>query len=476
MQVKDIMDDENFGTIIYKAGMNEVAEEMLRTGFSSVLIIDEKNKLTGIISGYDLRKEIAKEETEKDQETTAADIMTPREKLLTLNPESYITEAVELFSENRINQIPVVKDEYPVGLLNIRPTLDYYQKKEKKARLRVEELEEFADIIDNLHEALIVFDKDKNLRMVNKAARELNLKDDDKLGNINNLLDSVPRLKPIVEEVLALGETKKMIEVPEINGKNYVSNCVPLKEDDGEIQGVLQTFSDVTQLKKLQIELTKANNELDKAFALTLPNYKVENKLRSTPEYKDVFDSKTGNITITDKIADGGYRHVINALKVAADLHEKGVMNLVGIDKDVLVRAIIFHDIGKTQPNLEKGTVVNPCKIFEDGKNHAARSAEFAKNFYDQEEDLVSLIYYHHHKEEELPASFPGHLLPSFRLFKIIDGCSAGITRRDAVVSFDVQGTKVTIHEQNTHPMFNLTKTIDLFSGSWWSQALKNKD
>lgn len=206
--------------------------------------------------------------------------------------------------------------------------------------------------------------------------------------------------------------------------------------------------------------------ELDEAFALTIPNSRLVYKLKHTKEYKDIYIKETGKIKIVGVIEDGGFRHVVNALKVAADLHSKGVMSVIGLDKDILVKTIIFHDIGKSQPSLKVGDIVNPKDVFENGKMHAERSAELSfANYKDIgiNEDIYTLIKYHHHFEYELPKDFPEHLLPMYRLFRIIDGMSAGLTRRGSIVVFELKGSVLYIKEDSQHPKYRQFYSIDLY-------------
>ncbi|MCF8010291.1 MAG: PAS domain S-box protein [Clostridiales bacterium] len=227
----------------------------------------------------------------------------------------------------------------------------------------------------------------------------------------------------------------------------------------------LCTFSEITNQKKIEQAHEQVKEELDQAFALTLPNSKVERKLKSTPEYRDNYNPDTGEIIITEVIEDGTYRHVINALKILADLKIKGVTDIIGLDKDLLVNVIVFHDLGKVQPALKEGDTVIPSDVFENGKLHADRSAMIAKDFYGHNDEAITLIKYHHHQENELPAEFPRKLLPMFRLFKIIDGLSAALTRREASVRFEVKGENILIFEKNSHQDYNKNRLVNLFTG-----------
>lgn len=236
-----------------------------------------------------------------------------------------------------------------------------------------------------------------------------------------------------------------------LSGKSTKNQCIPY----------------VSKLYQQSLNnIDKAYKELDEAFALTIPNSRLEKKLKHTKEYKDQYIKETGKIKIIGAIEDGSYRHVVNALKVAADLHSKGVMSVIGFDKDVLVKTIIFHDIGKSQPTLNIGDEVYPKEIFEDGKMHAERSAELALANYSQEginNDIYMLIKYHHHNEKELPLDFPSHLLPMYRLFRVIDGISAGLTRRGNTITFDLIGSVLYIKEYSQNPNFRKYYSIDLY-------------
>ena len=247
-------------------------------------------------------------------------------------------------------------------------------------------------------------------------------------------------------------------------GKASNKQCIPY---------VSQLYED--SLNKID----KAYKELDEAFALTIPNSRLEKKLKHTKEFQDIFIRETGKIKIVGAIEDGTYRHVVNALKVAADLHSKGVMSVIGFDKDVLVKTIIFHDIGKSQPLLNIGDEVFPKEVFEDGKLHAERSAELALANYSQEginEDIYMLIKYHHHSEKELPPEFPSYLLPMYRLFRIIDGISAGLTRRGNKITFDLIGSVLYIKEHSQNPNYCKYYSIDLYKPEYMKKEYDFED
>jgi PAS domain-containing protein len=237
---------------------------------------------------------------------------------------------------------------------------------------------------------------------------------------------------------------------------------------DGQmLAAIAVTFVDVTPLRRAQAEANALRDEAQRAFGLALPNTKVEVKLKASPEYQDVYDPETGRATVTDVIHEGTYWHVINGLRMMAELKDIGLFQLVGLDKDTMVQAFIFHDIGKDQPSLVVGQEFVPTETFEPGALHAARSADWAVKEYGVSSDVAWLIRYHHTAEPDLPEEFPAALKPMWRIFMLVDGLSAGITRRQATVApITLDGTTLTIRETNRDKRYHRAFTLSVYSGA----------
>lgn len=219
------------------------------------------------------------------------------------------------------------------------------------------------------------------------------------------------------------------------------------------------------EVETLLERLGHLQQEFEMALANLFPNSTVIAQLKTIVEYQDEYDPATGKIKITGIIREGVYRHVINILRLLAELTEQGLMTTAGIDKAELLKTTIFHDLAKIQPHLEVGDVVDPKEVFEPGQLHAFRGASLARRVYHLEQDIVNLIKYHHHEERELPSDFPSHLLPMHRLFWLLDGLSAGITRRGSKVNMTVIGTLIQVKEESPHPAYNRCLKLDLCSG-----------
>lgn len=450
----------------------DVVKKMADNDEKVAYVVNEKKELLGIITNLILQKMVIKG---RELNVRAQEVMFPTQKVIFVYLDTSISHSMELFVKHNVGIMPVLKSVYSpiiVGVLEHKDVIRNYMQEQVKLQLENSKEKRAREIINSLNEGLIVVDKDLTIREFNPAAEKLTgLKAVDRIGQKSVSLSKQPSIS---EMVLTTGEPRFGVETKLQDGRVFLVNYVPLKTNGGKnVEGVLQTFSDITPYKSLQTQLSKTKEELDKAFALTLPNSKVEYKLKSTLEYRDEFDEATSNITITEIIEGGGYQHVVNCLKVAADFNEMGIMKLIGIDKDTLVEAIIFHDLGKSQPSLKVGDKVSPKEVFEEGIYHATRSAELASKFYGKNEDITNIIRYHHHTEEMLPKDFPSHLLPLLRLFKIIDGLSAALTRRDAKVTYKTEGAKLTIFERNQHPTYNRVMEIDLYTGRGYEEPLK---
>jgi len=240
----------------------------------------------------------------------------------------------------------------------------------------------------------------------------------------------------------------------------------------GETNDFLVTFTDITAEYNMMQKLRSSQNEVEMAFSIMLPDQRIETRLKSIPEYMDEYDESTGMVKITGIIRNGGFRHVVNMLKLIADAFRQGLMELPGMDKNALVQAAVLHDIGKVQPDLKIGDIVNPKEVFEKGYFHAFRSADLSKALYNIDDKVYYLIKYHHHLENELPSDFPEVLLPMYRFFRLIDGLSAGITRRGSKVLMKINGTRIYVKEESSFPSYNQEIEMDIYTGFFNSRKL----
>ena len=109
----------------------EVVKKIFDTlKFHHLLVVDDRRKLTGIVSDRDLLKALSPHigsaaETARDMATLDKRVhQIMSRNPLTLRPRAGIADAIALFLDNRISCIPIVNEEFkPVGILSWRDVM-----------------------------------------------------------------------------------------------------------------------------------------------------------------------------------------------------------------------------------------------------------------------------------------------------------------------------------------------------------------
>lgn len=109
----------------------DVVKQIFDTlNFHHLLVIDERKKLTGVVSDRDLLKALSPQLGSAAETTRDAATLNKRvhqimsRKLFTLHPGAAIADAVQLFLEQRISCIPVVDEEFKaIGILSWRDVM-----------------------------------------------------------------------------------------------------------------------------------------------------------------------------------------------------------------------------------------------------------------------------------------------------------------------------------------------------------------
>ncbi|WP_328189323.1 IMP dehydrogenase [Marinobacter sp. OP 3.4] len=114
--------------------VRELVDITMANSISGLPVVDGKD-LVGIVTGRDIR-------FESRMETRVADIMTPKDKLVTVREGADLEEVKELLHRNRIEKVLVVNDEFELrGLItvkDIQKAKDYpLACKDEQGRLRV---------------------------------------------------------------------------------------------------------------------------------------------------------------------------------------------------------------------------------------------------------------------------------------------------------------------------------------------------
>jgi acetoin utilization protein AcuB len=134
-------------TINPNASFFEARKLIWEKGFRHLPVVDETNRLLGIVTESDIRKAGPSDvDVLKVQEVASllknlkvSAFMTPKEKLVTITPDTIIEEAVQLMRDNKIGCLPVLEGGKLYGIFTETDALDHlldvFGSKEKGTRL-----------------------------------------------------------------------------------------------------------------------------------------------------------------------------------------------------------------------------------------------------------------------------------------------------------------------------------------------------
>jgi CBS domain-containing protein len=116
MKVREIMTSGSLATATLDTTLEEIANMMKAEDVGAIPVLDDDEKLAGIITDRDIVvRAIA--EGEDPTECTAEDILS--EQLHTIAPDADVQEAVQLMSQHQIRRLPVIKDEAVIGIISL---------------------------------------------------------------------------------------------------------------------------------------------------------------------------------------------------------------------------------------------------------------------------------------------------------------------------------------------------------------------
>jgi CBS-domain-containing membrane protein len=132
--VKDLM-TQNVKTVSTNDLMTEVMEVFEKNNFHHLPVIDEDQKLKGIISRFDCNKMLTTmsifdtERSRRENEEWASKLLTEdvmTEDVVTLRAEDDLIKAIVLLQKNQYHAFPVVNDEQRViGILTTYDLINY---------------------------------------------------------------------------------------------------------------------------------------------------------------------------------------------------------------------------------------------------------------------------------------------------------------------------------------------------------------
>ncbi len=118
MKVKNILKDK--GTMVATIGAEKTIPEAIRSlvekKIGSLLVVDEKGAICGIITEKDILKE-CDQRYESLKQAKVKDVMT--KNLIVVTPEDEIDYVESLMTQNRIRHLPIISGQKLEGIVSI---------------------------------------------------------------------------------------------------------------------------------------------------------------------------------------------------------------------------------------------------------------------------------------------------------------------------------------------------------------------
>jgi two-component system CitB family sensor kinase len=181
-------------------------------------------------------------------------------------------------------------------------------------------------VIENIKEGLVAVDRKGHITLFNEEASKILGLDKNDIGNHI----SKYTYESIVDMVLQSGEPQNNIEVKVRPGLNIICKYSPIRGIKNEILGLVITFEDLTEVRKMAEELTGIKKM---AWALRAQNHEFMNKLH----------------TISGLVQLEEYDEVIKYINVIAT-SKKSITNIISDKiKDVSLAALILSKYSKCE-------------------------------------------------------------------------------------------------------------------------------
>lgn len=118
MQVKDLL--ETKGKTVFTIGMTDTlsaaVEKMVKNNVGSLLVLDENQRVSGIITERDILRKSVYGDKDPHQELVQKHFTS---HLLIISPEDDLEYVMETMTMNRIRHLPVVEGDALTGMISI---------------------------------------------------------------------------------------------------------------------------------------------------------------------------------------------------------------------------------------------------------------------------------------------------------------------------------------------------------------------
>lgn len=134
MQVKEFMQTD-VKTVLLGTSIQEAIEKMAGNHIGSVIVETKDNKIEGIVTERDIMNFIAKKKSTKEK---VDKIMT--KKVIAIEPETDLSEAIQLMTKYKIKKLIIIEDGLLVGIISTSDILKHLDEYSKELLYKIAEV------------------------------------------------------------------------------------------------------------------------------------------------------------------------------------------------------------------------------------------------------------------------------------------------------------------------------------------------
>jgi CBS domain-containing protein len=130
--------------------MSEAAKLMNEKQIGALIVLDEEQNIEGIVTERDLLRRYASAEGDV-KHTLVRDIMTPKEKLITVNKDHSLRYVMRIMTENNIRHTPILDNSKLVGLISIRDVIKILLENAEFENMLITDYMDTAGMMDRIY-------------------------------------------------------------------------------------------------------------------------------------------------------------------------------------------------------------------------------------------------------------------------------------------------------------------------------------
>lgn len=324
-----VMSDK-FIIVNHNIKLQDATEIMLKNHLQEIFLENEYGEIVGVRSLTDISNII--KNGPKNQALVSD---TTSKKLIVARINDTLADCRDIMIKEKIGRLPIMEEGRLVGVIRQEQIRDYYYSNMEKVWVDLNQ------IIDNIHEAVSVIDKDGKVILWNRSAERLyNLSFEKIAGeDIRKFFPNAAMLK-----VLNTKKSVSNIYHSPREGAHVAISALPIF-DGGEFKGVVASERDLTEVKELSEKLQYANGMLD--------FLKNEIKKFSVSGFENII---------------GESQSILEKINIAKQVSKSNSSILItgesGTGKEVFARAI-HENSGRTGLFIPVNCSAIPTELFE---------------------------------------------------------------------------------------------------------------